>query len=177
MRRRTRKKVLGVVLVFLFLFVAIAAYVYENPNAISNVTKQFESSLKGGSSASTPINTQQSPYSVSMLYSAYTSNAAQADGIYSGNTAYISGLVVNVEQNNGQYQSCMFIPGLTLGSYVFGCSSLTNPAAGGDTVVWNWQSQTVASKVPTDSSFIATCAIGGLDSNGNLELNDCAVIS
>lgn len=118
-----------------------------------------------------PINNVESPISVSSLLFDYQLNASVATNQYTGELAYLSGIVGNVETApNNALQSC--VQADSIGGYlIYGCSQIS----GGGWIIWEWSAGTSSSSVPINGNFIAECTIGGM-SGDNLLLQSCKVI-
>jgi len=118
----------------------------------------------------TPINNKQSAIPAQNVLFEYSFNATQANREYTGNLAYLNGLVANVEGSPGDFESC--VDSTSIGqNLVFGCSQVS----GGSWIIWHWNNATTTADVPMNGNFVAECIIDGM-SSGNLFLESCAIV-
>jgi hypothetical protein len=174
----------GVAVVVIFLILVgygIGQFVpYQNSTKdIAHITNQLLGALSDISSLGTNSHSTTnsscgnlSPVSVVSIFETYSNNAASGDAQYTGKTICVisaSGAVTT--NSNGAYVS--YCPnGFEIETSSSGYQYIVNDfchAIYPADVILVWQSQSIASQIPTDgSSFTAKCTVSGYDTTTHL---------
>lgn len=129
-------------------------------------------SFFSGSSPSTltvsAVNSLTNVIPQNTLYYDYTEYPTIAASNYTQQWIYVQGNVSSVENQGGNYRSCVD----PSEPYLYGCSYASEMAGW---IIWTWSGPSQAAKVPVDTDFVAECYVIGM-SGGELNLNPCMIV-
>ncbi len=132
----------------------------------------FFNTLLGITTTTTSVlNTPSTAIPVQVLVSDYAHSPASAANRYSDQSLYISGNISGAD-DPGQNSYGFCINPANLNQNPYDCSIIPGTMYW---VIWQWQVPSEAMSVPTNSSFVAFCSVGGMSSD-DLYLNSCAMV-